>query len=356
LFTIDPVTGLGNPQIGPLGIEFGPPDSAGQGPGAGDFDQFGSRRQNISGWSFDPISGNLYGMAGRGSQLFTADTSTGLATRVGTPCVPDPSFCRRGNAIAFDDVGVNNPLGTLFWANDVEIAELDPADGLIVGNPVELNFSPFGIPTDPDAGFRVVAMDFHPLTGELYAAVQQRQGQDSPPPRSTLAILDPNVGTFTIIGNMDSTGVKLDGIAFAMAGTFTIVGAIDSTGVKLDGIAFTHPATIVDIDIKPGSDPNAVNPKSKGVIPVAILTTDTFDATTVDPSTVQFGPDGASFGHKSVHFEDVDDDGDLDLLLHFRTQETGIACGDHKARLIGVTFDGQPIMGTDTVKTVGCKL
>ncbi len=361
LFTIDPVTGLGNSAIGPLGIEFGPPDSAGLGPGAGDFDQFGSRRQNIAGWSFDPIIGNLYGMAARGSQLFVADTTTGLATRIGTPCdspmIGMPGgFCRRGNAIAFDDVGVNNPLGTLFWANDVEIAELNPATGLIIGTPAALDFTPFGTPDEPDAPFRVVAMDFHPLTGELYTAIQQRQSMDSPPAKSTLAILDPLAGTFTIIGAIDSTGVKLDGIAFARVGTFTIIGTIDSTGVKLDGIAFTHPATIVDIDIKPGSDLNVVNPNSKGVIPVAILTTDTFDATTVDPSTVQFGPGETGIRHRSVHFEDVDDDGDLDLLLHFRTQETGITCGDTNASLSGATFSGQPISGTDAVKTVGCVL
>ncbi len=78
LFTIDPVTGLGSPAIGQMGIEFGPPQSAGQGPGAGDFDQFGSLRQNISDMSFNPIDGVLYGMAARGSQLFTVDTGTGL--------------------------------------------------------------------------------------------------------------------------------------------------------------------------------------------------------------------------------------------------------------------------------------
>ena len=47
------------------------------------------------------------------------------------------------------------------------------------------------------------------------------------------------------------------------------------------------PTTItVAIDIKPGSFPNSINPKSRGVIPVAILTTDSFDATTVDSTTV----------------------------------------------------------------------
>jgi hypothetical protein len=334
LFTIDSVTGLGNPAIGPLGIEFGPPnlDSA----ALGNFDQFGSLRQNISGWSFDPLSGDLYGMAARGSQLFVADTTTGVATRVGTPCdspvigVPGGP-CRRGNAIAFDDVGVNNPPGTLFWANDVEVAELDPASGLIIGIPAGLDFSVFGPPADPDAPFRVVAMDFHPLTGDLYTAVQQGQADASPPAKSTLAILDPLVGTFTI------------------------VGVIDSTGVKLDGIAFTHPGTIVNIDIKPGNVPNAVNPRSRGIIPVAILTTDAFDATTVDPSTVQFGPGSIGIKHGSVHFEDVDDDGDLDLLLHFPTQETAIICGDTDASLSGATFDGTPISGSDSIVTVNCR-
>ena len=46
------------------------------------------------------------------------------------------------------------------------------------------------------------------------------------------------------------------------------------------------PLRIVSVDIKPGSHINRINTRSKGVIPVAILTTDSFDATTVDVSTV----------------------------------------------------------------------
>lgn len=57
------------------------------------------------------------------------------------------------------------------------------------------------------------------------------------------------------------------------------------------------PAGIVDIDTKPGSYPNSVNPKRKGVIPVDILTTEEFDATAVDPLSVRFGPDGAIESH-----------------------------------------------------------
>lgn len=117
------------------------------------------------------------------------------------------------------------------------------------------------------------------------------------------------------------------------------------------------PTTVVevDIDIKPGSFPNSINPRSKGVTPVAILTTDTFDAGTVDPTTVLFGPTGTETVPVHAASEDVDGDGDADMILHFRTQATGIQCGDTAASLTGETFDEQTIQGSDSVNTVGCK-
>lgn len=111
----------------------------------------------------------------------------------------------------------------------------------------------------------------------------------------------------------------------------------------------------VEIDIKPGSFPNSINPRNNGVVPVAILTTATFDATTVNPMSVQFGPNEAGEAHGQGHLEDVDGDGDLDLVLHFRTQAAGIVCGATSASLTGQTFGGQSISGTDSVRTAGCR-
>jgi hypothetical protein len=86
----------------------------------------------------------------------------------------------------------------------------------------------------------------------------------------------------------------------------------DSGDYSIGYATAAPPVLEVDIDIKPGSDPNSINLESKGVVPVALLTTDDFDASTVDPVTVEFA--GASPLRWVI--EDVDGDGDVDLLFH----------------------------------------
>jgi len=83
----------------------------------------------------------------------------------------------------------------------------------------------------------------------------------------------------------------------------------------------------VGIDIKPGSDPNAINLSSNGpgnaTVAVAILTVGDLNAADIDVSTVTLGNgDGddtpvatRNNGSLQASFEDVDDDTDLDLLV-----------------------------------------
>jgi hypothetical protein len=49
--------------------------------------------------------------------------------------------------------------------------------------------------------------------------------------------------------------------------------------------------TQVEIDIKPGSNPNSINLSSKGLIPVAVITSPDFDASLFNPEMALLGPD-----------------------------------------------------------------
>jgi len=129
---------------------------------------------------------------------------------------------------------------------------------------------------------------------------------------------------------------------------------------SLSGTVAAHFPSDLEIDIKPGSDKNPINPNSSGVIPVAVLQTDEFDPTSEDiryrfgaPDVVADGG-GARPSHDG-HVEDVDGDGRDDLVLHFPTDETGFDGDESEGRLEWErTESGEHgLSGTDTVTIVG---
>jgi len=120
-------------------------------------------------------------------------------------------------------------------------------------------------------------------------------------------------------------------------------------------------ANDIPIDIKPGSDSNSIIPRSKGLIPVVILSTSDWDAPDqVDTESLTFGSTGnedslhrrGRAGVPNCGEEDVNGDGLADLVCHFKTQETGFESGDTEGILRGETSDGIPIEGKDSVRIV----
>ncbi|MFA5103197.1 MAG: LamG domain-containing protein, partial [Candidatus Thermoplasmatota archaeon] len=114
-------------------------------------------------------------------------------------------------------------------------------------------------------------------------------------------------------------------------------------------------ATDISIDIKPGDYPNTINPKSQGKVPVAILTTEDFDASEVNPDSIDF----LSAAPVLWAMEDVDSDNDSDMILHFNIPELDFTLlmdegGEYPyAYLYGQTVNGTAIEGKDTVRLLG---
>lgn len=137
---------------------------------------------------------------------------------------------------------------------------------------------------------------------------------------------------------------------FPLGETTVQYSAVDVAGnVSTGSQTVTVKPYAIIVDIKPGSLTNVVNFKNKGVVPVAVLTTSDFDATTLNVASLKFGPGGAAEAHGKGHPEDVDHDGDIDLMLHFDTQATGLTNTDGSAMLVGTTLSGVPVAGSDVL-------
>ena len=126
------------------------------------------------------------------------------------------------------------------------------------------------------------------------------------------------------------------------------------------------PALVIAVDIKPTSCPNPLNVKSKGVLPVAILGSDSFDVATIVISSLRLAgvaPLRDSYEDVATPVGDVADcnciadgpDGFLDLALKFETQQIVETLGEVKdgdvitLELTGVGFGEIPIEGADCI-------
>jgi hypothetical protein len=173
----------------------------------------------------------------------------------------------------------------------------------------------------------------------------------------------------------DHTGVRLSDLGIAgtaFAWRYTQIIPFVSQDIDFITIQNTDPAKgglgqvellgLIDpnivtaiIDLKPDDLRNSINPKSKGVIPLAVLGTPTFDSTLVDVSTLRLGQGAAKPVFNLTDLSDVNGDGLIDLLLHFPTRKIGIHCSDTSIFLTGNTRDGRVLEGSDFIRTVGCK-
>jgi hypothetical protein len=119
-------------------------------------------------------------------------------------------------------------------------------------------------------------------------------------------------------------------------------------------VAFVQAPLTIAIDIKPGDSPTSIEPGRQGVIPVAVLSSARFDATTIDTDTIRLGPTGTEASIVRANRDDVDRDKRTDLMLLFRVAEMKLRCGDTTIRLKARTTGGRDVEGSETVTLEGC--
>lgn len=126
-------------------------------------------------------------------------------------------------------------------------------------------------------------------------------------------------------------------------------------GVAGPRLVITAGPRRVDIDVRPGSASNPVNPRAAGVLPVAVLSSPTFDARTLDPATLTLAGAAvrqARWGNYLCHAEAVNGDALPDLICQVENRALSLAQGQTRVTLEARTFAGQRVRGEDTIVIV----
>ena len=116
---------------------------------------------------------------------------------------------------------------------------------------------------------------------------------------------------------------------------------------------FVLPYIELNIDIKPGSEPNCFNQNERGVIPVAILGSAGLDVSQINVGTLSLQGLVVKMAGKShrylAHIGNVNADKYPDLVVQFQDSDSWIAGGNGTATLTGELLNGTPIQGSDSI-------
>jgi len=237
-----------------------------------------------------------------------------------------------------------------------------PSDEIVVGaslTVVALDIDD-GSGSDPQYYDVRLYLDNMEVPGAFDDVTDMQVGGDSYLPTEAIFTLDPPF-----------LSALQDGILNVMVDPLGGVGGLDGLMIDYAELQIeTAPVPEpVAVDIKPGSCPNPLSVKSKGVLPVAILGTPDFDVSDIDVSTVLLegvAPIRDSLEDVATPFNGVSHatcldctnagpDGFKDLVLHFDTQQIVAAVGPVSdgeclpLQLTGELSDGTPFEGMDYI-------
>lgn len=301
------------------------------------------------------------------AHLYRIDSATGaILEEVGSTGFPYLSDI---------DFALDGSLYGSYWDDWGGVLLIDPATAISTSL---LNFG--------DASFESGAISVHPITGELWSiesnnAANERifrldQETGTPIEETTVRIglngiatnfgfssltITPE-GRFLGTGGRNRTDMELyeinptpDSVSGLAEITQIPLDVPDEVEGNMNGIEFIFQGVEVDIDINPDDPDNRVRLSNRGTLTVAILSTEGFDAMTIDPATVALAGSPVIIkksGKLAASFEDVNRDLLVDLVVHVATKDLKIRRAGKVAILYGKTFDGTSVRGLDSVNVV----
>ena len=233
-----------------------------------------------------------------------------------------------------------------FYARKGEVLDVDIDDGIKLGTgrSVQTILTVLG----PAPAFRVER--------------QAMMSLEPQPEEGSVNIFDPYISQFKVpadgiyvVGVTGANQTLLDGgkvqgfiSSFNGNGSYTLIVSVTPAQVELQ---------LINIQVKPGSGEFApINLKSRGSIPVALISSDEFDALKVDRDSLTFGATGDETSLRKCGWEgeNVGGDSKLDLVCHFENQKTDFGPDNLEGILKG-TIDGKPFEGRGALKVIPAK-
>ena len=285
-------------------------------------------------------------------KVYLIDPATGSATYKFTSCQNSYGFC--------DGIGFDGSDHSIWVSDDVAttICHFDTlGNDLGAITPLDSSGNPLGHISGNIAG-----------KGNILYVGQNGLGQ--------IVKIDKTTGnyisSFVTVGGRDED-LECDVINFAPLEVIWSKDAYNDTLYALEVeegtcICAGEPTVItVEFDVKPTSCPNPFNMGSKGVLPVAILGTTSFDVSTIDPATIMLegvAPLRWNFEdvtrpvdprHDSCECTTLGADGFMDMTLKFDHQAIAAVLGsvsDREVRVLtisGMTYDSIPFVGKDCI-------